>query len=75
MYHTQYLRVQLNKGKKETYLLGDCEDSQGHVHSSKLRLDDCIGDRDGKNRSFFLPLSQSFETIHTSIKTMFSALQ
>lgn len=55
MYRTKNLRVDVNKYRKESYLYGDCEDNQGCVHYSSLRLDDCIGDRNGKP-PFFSPI-------------------
>ncbi|KAF3405606.1 Cyanovirin-N [Talaromyces pinophilus] len=48
MYRTQNLRVNVDKYRKESYLYGDCEDDRGCVHHSSLRLDDWIGDRNGR---------------------------
>jgi hypothetical protein len=55
MFRTENLHVDVNQRHKESYLVGDCEDSKGRVHSSRLKLDDCIGDSNGKTPLFFPP--------------------
>lgn len=59
MFRTKNLRVDVDKDREESYLFGDCEDNQGRVHFSRLRLDDCIGDSNGKPTLFSPSLSQS----------------
>lgn len=70
MFRTKNLRVDVNKHQKESYLSGDCEDNQGCVHHSSLRLDDCIGDRNGKPPFFPPNPFRSLEMIQTFIKTV-----
>ncbi|RDW79118.1 CVNH domain-containing protein [Aspergillus mulundensis] len=33
---------------RDTYLVGDCEDQRGGWHHSRLRLDSCLGDNEGR---------------------------